>query len=980
MKRWLNITLILLITLLLSACGGGGGSSSPDTDSEQNSSQGSGEVSDNYVNVGTFGNQNIKNIKRNPMMVKIKSLYIKEIDISLIGDAKAKYALDNSQDKERTYEALDHVGGADANLSNRENPITLENGQFYHIETTFNIDGIYPDGVNFEVVLVEDNGDEDNNVTSITLFNKTIELEGEGEQHFGVDVLVPLFINIKRHLLVVHLVDEGLEKMTKSDDKITNIPQIGATYIDIDYDMQRESIKLLDLNSSNYTDIPTNMKFQNGHAQEKSGDASLLFSNIGKYQGEVTISATLEYKDGESFELYLLNSGSGEIEKEVIYTIPSKYGKGDKVQKRNKVDDQLSPLDGIREIHPTVNVHFTQGVEENFGDKRYSLDLAYYLPEDKFQEILAKTPDLSNDADTEGREGKIQWHVKVNHVDLIPIQRPNIATQFTPQTSLSEINLHLNPAEGISVAPITDQIVTIDAALYMDDEHAYVFDRDKYARYNVKEKKVINDWKPISEKWKGVMDEFDHIDAVFYDNKTLGLDRIYFFSDKKYLVYDNYEDRISVDLWGHKNIGEIEKFWYKEKIPFSTVHSAFYDKGEDALYILSGVLYFKFENWSKPNQRKIQSRGYIKTKWGMIPEGMMGMPKRIVTLFDLFGQPTRRINRPDVFQSKNSNNEQGKGDSSIAALQLHAKADILSRWYVPGMIGDASSDLNFYLFGHQFSLIAAKAQIAASTKKYHPELKEIYKDAEGELKKIKYQYGATLSLDVLGTRIEKWGEMKEGRVSEVLEKNSPIGKSYKEKLPRYDRDWNEKITLFHVEFPVGPIVVEVEGGVDGGVGLHVGMEYLDQGVGAKIDSKIYLSNSFTGENLNFEDNKDGFSIFFRGGIDEAIVHAGIRGDIRLVMAALIADLSSGMVQDGNNLDFTLNADVDFELKLIQAAVSLYAGTRTHIEWCSSWGIPYPCGLGWDDFTYELYHTPWLYSREWELLDEHLPITSIPLHL
>jgi hypothetical protein len=970
--------ILMIIVVLLSACGGGGGGDSSSSSNSTNSGDGSASIpiSDEFVDVGSFGSDSIKNIHRNPMMVKIKMLTIKSIEISRIGDAKAKYELERSSDKESAYGALDFVGSSDADLSNKDNPITLENGRFYHIDTTFDIDGVYPDGVNFEVVLVEDSEEKDDNVTSYTLFNKTIELEEDGEQHFGVDVLIPYFIDIKRHLLVVHLVDEGLEKRVHSDENITSIPQMGATYVDIDYDMNRESVQLLEINSSKYIDIPTKMKFQSQHAQEKSGDASLLFSNLGKYQKGVTISATLEFEGGESVDLYLLNSTTGRIKKEVHYTIPSKY-----TEEKSEQQDKASNMLPVSQQHPNyhflVDVHFTQGIEENFGDKRYSIDLTYYLPQEKYQDLLALAPDLSKDINTDGVKGEVKWHVKIDDAELPTIIVPTLGSKFASTTvSLMDTNLTFHTSS------IVDQLLTIDAALYIDDQHAYLFGKDKYARVDMSKKKIIGDWKPINERWKGVMDRIDGIDAVYSKDGNI----VYFIRGEQSVAYNETLDKV-VEVF---NITEIP--FVKERMPFHKIDAAFYDKEEGVLYMISNKQYVAIK-YAEPieslvidhrNVYRFQVEGptSIQEKWGDLSiSGAMGLPNQMVLFWDILGRSNMRVNRPDIFQTQKKQSDEGKGDNSIASLEIRGDMGVWSRWYVPGAYAYASSDLSFYLFGHQFSLVSADAKMAASTQAAHPQLRDMFKDNLDELTKITYQYGANLSLYVLGSKIVDKGEIHEGHLSadKIMSKQQEIEKT---EIAAYNREWNEKITLFNVHFPVGPVVVQVTGGVDGGVGLNFHLDEEDEnGVGVALGSSIYLSSSFAdGGHITSDNENDGLSVFFTGGIDEAVVHAGIRGDVRLIMAALNGELDSGFVYNENNLDFNLNADVNFELRLIQAAVSLYAGTRTRIEWCSSWGIPYPCGLGWDDFTYELYHTPWLYNRKWELLNEHLPIASIPLHI
>ncbi len=951
---------LIAAAMLLGGCGGGSGSSTKKSDTAS------------VIDLGVFGDSSITNFKRNPLRVKIKSLTIKRIDLAYIGDAKAKYLLDKQTDKEAAYAALTPVGGGEANLSNASNPVRLKNGRFYHIDTTFDIVGTYPDGVDFEVVLVEQNGTHnDTNVTSYTLLNKTIDLDTEGEEHFEADVLIPYSIDIAHYLLVVHLVDAGLEQMIHSDDSITDIPQMGAIYADIDFDMNRQTVTVLDINSSPYIDLPTHMQFDHNITRDKIADGSLLFSNVGTYPKGVTISAKLKIEGENDVDLYLLNSETGRIAKEVHYTIPSKENQTQASQRLSKSyvsdfgSDFIDPAAQLgRDLRPRVDVHFTQGVEQNYGDKRYNIDIACFLPQNKYADVVSALPNLSKNINTNGAKGTIEWHVKVDHVDLLPVSVPHLASQFVPTLSLMDINLSM-----FQIQNIISQIVTVDAALYIDDNHAYLFKQDKYARVDMQTKKITGNWHPINEKWPGVIggsDGIDRVDAVWYDGW------IHFVRNNKIVTFDPDQNKVLHPVLGTRldNL-----FGVGDKMPFQELDAAFYDRDAKTLYFIHDKKYFAVMTGEKLDEHlkyKTEGPEKVSNKWGDISTaGAMGLPNQLTLFWNIIGQSALRINRPDVFLDKHTNDEQNKGDRGIASLELKAQWGILSRWYVPGVLGYATSSLDFYLFDHRFSLIAADGKIAASAQTYHPLLKSIFKEDA----KVTYQYGAMLSLSVLDKTIWKKGEIKEGHIdfnNQPVQQNAyPPNSNPETEIYAFNKEWNEKLTLFNVHFPVGPVVVQVTGGIDGGVGLHFGLYEAGQGVGAKLDSAIVLSNSS-------DSAGEGLSVFFTGGIDEAVVHAGIRGDVRLVMAKLNGTLASGLTTKDQNLDFSLNAEINFQLRMIQAGVSLYAGTRTHIEWCKSWGIPYPCGLGWDDFTYELYSTPWLFQRNWKLLDEDIPLVSIPL--
>jgi len=173
-------------------------------------------------------------------------------------------------------------------------------------------------------------------------------------------------------------------------------------------------------------------------------------------------------------------------------------------------------------------------------------------------------------------------------------------------------------------------------------------------------------------------------------------------------------------------------------------------------------------------------------------------------------------------------------------------------------------------------------------------------------------------------------------------------------------DWNEEVELVSATFPVGPVPLEVTAGINGHLIIKSPIT---------LDSLSLTVAPYTEADIG---------VYATGGVTLAVVKSGIEADITLADLKVSGDLTAKLTIEESKIDFDINARAGGDVGLIRAGLSFYAGTRTHIEWCSAWGIPYPCGLGWDTWDIPIYHTPWLYHDSVTLFNQNLVHEEIPL--
>ena len=1007
MKRYIYL-IVLLMTFLVVGCGGGG--SSP---SNRDNNQSSSDTVHRGDIINIINTPSIKAMGDNTLATKVKFLKVEHIAISEIGDSKANYALEKG---DISKDELTRLGEADANLDNNSSPIDLKNGNFYNITTTFTTEGTYPEGVHFTLSLVST---DKNNQFTRAIHNQNVFIDKEGEQSFDGKVLIPTDIPSGRYILVSKLANDSLEKLANGKRDINQIPFIGAIYVNIDTEELDRTTALLDINTTRYMDTPYSSKnhfFIKNFLDQASGEGRFLFSNIGVVDVNVSISATIELESGEILDVGILDPLDKKIKNSVILTIPhytteiadriikNKYNivpirpnfRFTHKKPKNQIVPSTTP-ELSNEIRDAMRIHHVfipyagRGV---FGEERYRATLSYYLPKESYKKLIELSPDLSYSLTTKSLKGKVKWRI----------------TFLDKQTTNELINssIDISKFKDITISPlvhgltlshtpsIIDKIHPIDAALDMPDGTAYLFSGTECAVFDTKKGEVKGDWNKTSEIFPNATMFFSYpITSAFRYGKIA-----YFFIDKtsKYFSYNlethkviksaNNRNFLPPSFFGVESGGSIipdDASWYNlnKKIKMGECIDKYlktdkfdatfvdFSEGKPNLYFIAKDKFLELEYIDNKINRYHCIGGSLsdREQWGSIKDKpitavLSGHEGKGKFIFFINGFSSKVIiNRPDLFMDKHKGLNKELGDSDIVSLKFDASYGLEGRWMVPNVRGYAYAHLNFYLFGYKQSLFEAEAEAYGNIGKIHPLLDEA---------SLKTKRGTRLYLSVLGSTYVNEGAVKETTVT-VKWNDSSINQKeiYYSKLETLYggkvASWKSKKTIFESRFPVGPVLLSVAGGIEGDL---------------EIKTPIVWDNDL--ENLHQAITlsplaKAGVGVFADGGVNYELVKAGVEANVRLTDIGVNGELKASLQATMEKIAFDINAKAGGEIDLIRAELSFYAGTRTHIEWCSSWGVPYPCGLGWDTWDIPIYHTPWLFNQNVTFFDKSLLHKEIPLN-
>jgi len=985
----LKLSMITISSIILIGCGGGGGGGSDNNITQNSSSVG-------FINISNT--PSLSRMGANTMNIEVKSLEVKHIAISKIGNSKAKYALEKG---DSSIDELTQVGEADANLDNNNSAIDLQNGAFYHIKTDFKTNGTYPNGVFFTISLVST--DKDNPFTK-TVHNQNVIISKEGEQSFESSVLIPTNIPSGKYILVSKLSDKALEKLSSQKKDIKQIPFIGAVYVNISSEELDRTTAILDINTTKYIDTPYNSKnifFVKDILNKPSGNGKFLFSNIGTEDVKAVISAKLELENGELLDLRLLDPSDSTIKGQVVINLPHySTAVADKKIKESYNIEPIRPNYELvhpnfvqndkpkSEVTPTVSndiknvmtlhhVFIPYAGRGAFGEERYRVTLSYYLPKESYKTLVNISPDLSLKVDTQSLKGKVKWRVtfmdKKSTDELL-----NSPIDITKFKDMSIDIIH----GGISLTPISliDLLPKpIDAAVDMPDGTAYVFSGTECAKLDIKTGKVIGDWQEISDVFVGEKFFFFYIHSVPITATFRFGHRIYFFwKDKgKYSIYDldkhefisTHNNRDFSPILGtieNRTMSEcIDTYLGTDKfdatfIDFSKHKPNYYfivkDKFLELEYIENEIFKYNCTGGS------LSDKGQWSSLAGKHITAVLPDHKgRGKTRFFINGFSSKIVlNKPNLFIDKHNGINQNLGDSDIVSLKFDAKYGLESRWFVPNVRGYASANLDFYIFGHKESLFKLSADAYSGINKIHPYLDDA---------SLKTKSGTHIYASALGSVYIDKDMITEQTVTAKFSSTDPNQKTTMSnmKTTLYDGNiahWNTKTTIFSARFPVGPVLLAVSGGIDGEL---------------TIKSPITLEPDGFNQSLVVSPSTEArVGVFADGGVDYELVKAGVEADVTLTDLKVDGELKAEFKTKESNIDFDINAKVGGEVDFIRAGLSFYAGTRTHIEWCSSWGIPYPCGLGWDTWDIPIYHTPWLYNENVTIFNKNLVHEEIPL--
>ena len=166
----------------------------------------------------------------------------------------------------------------------------------------------------------------------------------------------------------------------------------------------------------------------------------------------------------------------------------------------------------------------------------------------------------------------------------------------------------------------------------------------------------------------------------------------------------------------------------------------------------------------------------------------------------------------------------------------------------------------------------------------------------------------------------------------------------------WEKKWEENKVLAQARFTIGPGPRSVEAGVNGSLGFELTVGY---------NAELYAE----GDLFHVD-----FGAFGRGGIDLALVSAGVQAILTLIDNTFALESNAGfaLVSSGNkNPHIYYGIELKNDLDVISGKFGLYAKT-VGVKWCKKWGIPYPCGKKETKYDLWLYQTKSVYNKSWTL--------------
>jgi len=898
-------------------------------------------------------NDPIEIINKNVQSTSFISL--NRVDISLIGSVKDKY-------NENNLRAVHHddvssfIGEGSLDLSNIDTPIELISGKFYNVKVTLSTSKAYPEGVNFSFVLVKENNET---VEGEKLFSKNVysirkEIDESGEFVFDVPVYIGNDLEEGKYSFNVYAQEDDLDILSVIQKRVSEVSQIGGLYVNVKQDEDSQKIEIIDLKTPLYVDLPYKDIFINGHTNRQAGKASFALANTHTEPKTVKISATMKL-NGNDINLMLLDSNSGEIKNEIQYTIPV-----------------------FREDEKSTGT--------------YNIDITYYLPENQYSHIISMLPDMSKDESEDGVSSEIQWHIEdvndsvsvddnlLSAVELSKFENNFLvtenatSTQFTLHDFTHELFYSSDNYKWVQSA-VFDR--SIDAIIDYDDNIAYVFSDRTYAKYDKVKKELIGNWYDrdgtitlpgglviTDPMWKGI--PFDTIDATVKNG-----DIVYIFSGSKYVRYSISQNKVieDEDEDGYETSAKISIINFATGMPFTHVDAAVNDY-HGYIYLFNAGQYVKINMNTFCVEDGVQN---VADKWGDVGTITAALSdskgKNRVVFFDGKNAKTKFLNYGEYLFKYGSDYKQQFGNKSKAALSFDCAYGINGTWMIPGLHAYAYSKIDFDLLDHSFKILNFDSQADASVSKLHPLADE------NMLNNAKSLNGMRLLLEAMGTTYFNENNMTERTVTQVISDSAHITQDLDEtkntlnnisEIPLIQERWYESKDLFKTIVVVWIVPVNVTVGIEGSLNIDGKLKFRD------IDMEVGLNTPFN------------LSTYATADVDVGAAKVGVEGDVDVVNGGLNASIIAGLrVDEEYNLVYGLEENVDFTLNVIQAAFSVYAKVWGKVEWCEECVkflgcASVPCGVGYYEYDEEVYRTPWLFNRIWNLLHEKQDLIKLPI--
>ena len=910
-----------------------------------------------FILIGCNSNSNNTTTNKTKQLVDTQGFKIESFEIGLIGRADKKLELEKLQN-ENTKEGIDYTNtwldslpnksNRIADMSNKDDRVKLTAGYFYNIKVKFNTKIKYVKGLTFELTLVHMESNKTEKIYSKLLDDGRIKDVNETGKHFlNIQTLIPTDVPNGKYMLVVHLLNTDVNKLTTDKRAITDTPEIGAIYVDIEHLDDSYRIDIVSANGSKFIDLPQSMKFKNSYTRDDIGSVSLAIHNSSYVEENITISAILKLETGKEIKLALLDNNDGKVKSEIVSLIGRHNG------------NEVSVGDGDLLLH-------------------------YFLPEASYPSLLNSLPDLSIDKTSDGIKGEIVWtisvqsgHFKTNNIknnviltkfidDILYENNKIFTNKLQKYTSSNSdyavlsldsnrklqnwINIGEKSDGGVTNIPFT----SIDASLDWDGDYAYLFADNLFIKY-YKSNQVVSSSSsstPANISTLFPNSNLKNVQAIF----KVSSNEVYIFSGSECMIYDIVNKRVVRELSTITDIfPALSNF-----SDFKNIDAAVNTYRNDIIYLFSGKDYIKYNMRTKS---VIGGQTPIKNSFLNDNKRLSAVFYKNNSLQVYSSEPTglQNLLSSGIFFKIGGEIRKTTGKESTMKLVFDNTYSVKGMWSIPSVSAIAKSHLDAYVLGHQLSMLHLDAEASTGMSTKNPKANNVSVKIG-----VNNRIGASLKVSVLGVKIYSKNNIVEKSVSIKLTKNNAkkdLDKAKEEtkfknlKMPKYT--WKEEKTIVTVRYPLGPIILAVSGGLSGSIKINTSLDFKDVGVIVSLDMPLNMK------------------VFITGGLDYGITKAGIKGDATLVSALGNASLRAGLdVDNSNNIIFSLKPKATATLNMVQANFSLYAEAYTKLLWCKEFLIPYPCGIGWNKWSYQLYQTDWLFNRNWTILDEDIPLATL----
>lgn len=904
-----------------------------------------------------------------------KDFLFEDIRVRRINGTQGKYEIDNFQeDDENSFDdlldSLPSVGTVKLDYSNAKTPINLMKGSFYNININFTTKKKYSSALGFNLIIQNIDNTE---YGTISIDEMIIDdINESGEYAVNVETIIPDDINLTagNYILLIDITGEDVnrsnEKLDSMED-LKNIQYIGGFYLKLEEKDIPKTIDIVDIFGDEYLDLPIDMIFKNEVTNDFIGKSTLIIYSTVSGKTPLSVRGVIEV-DGEEYPLKLLDTNDGIIKDKIVVQIPTFDG--------NNIEG---------------------------GDK----DLSYFLDKTSYDAILEKSPDLSKVLDSDGIEGKIVWYVDTNNSDsdiqtndieeslLISkyvknfslednfnAEAPKIASAntkttraFNPLTLVSSeytLTKHdgnygqsVDRGDWDNTSKIKNfKFSAIEASLDYDKTYVYLFSGNQFVKYNKKTKEIDGSPIKLKDKWPDM--EFNSIDAAFrWDNK------IYFFSGDKYA-------RGIVNGSQFYTKDNISSYWDTTLGNFAPFDAAFRGSSytySNYVFFLKGdkFIAYKFGNGGSDSISIInpwtpgyeQKEGIIAGLSAISPITPIANGRKIL-FKDEKSSSSALINEGILFKYNAGFNKKF-GNKKKFAVTFSSNNEIQAKWSLPSINAQSKSNIYFDIYNKiKVNLLELDIQAGIGIRKTHPNYKT---DDEGVRKKAKTtRYGAKATLAIFGLSIVESGSMEEELIKEKLDEKDAKeelkeaeeeGEKKKRslKIPKYE--WEEEKVLFtHNFFTETALPLKAEFGMSGSFKIEPDFDIVGAGLELKLETPIAVS------------------AFIRGSLSIEVAEAGVEAKLNMIETGGEASIGAGLkINEDNELQIVGKGEVKFYLRLVNGEFNIY-GKILRPGFKS--GFPPIPTIEWKKKIWNIYTTPWLYNREWMLLEYKKGITILDL--